>query len=47
VPFPLNRLIDSLERKEPPPVTIQDARKAFRVAMAAYESARQRKPVRV
>jgi predicted dehydrogenase len=47
VPFPLNHLIDSLEKGVPPPATIQDARKAFVVAMAAYESARQKRPVRI
>jgi predicted dehydrogenase len=46
-PFPLNHLVDSLDRGVPPAVTIQDARKSFAVAMACYESARQRRPVRV
>jgi len=47
VPFPLNVLVDSLDRGQPPPVTIQEARTAFRVCLAAYEAARQRRPVKV
>jgi predicted dehydrogenase len=44
-PFPLTHLIDSLNAGRPTAVTIQDARKAFRVAMAAYDSAREKRPV--
>src|SRR5262245_59774677 len=47
VPFPLSHLIDSLDAGRPPAATIQDARKAFVVAMAAYESARQRRRVQI
>jgi predicted dehydrogenase len=44
-PFPLNVLVDDLNAGRPSAVTIQDARKAFVVAMAAYEAARERRPV--
>lgn len=44
-PFPLNHLIDSLNAGRPPVATIQDARKAFVVAMAAYDAARSGRPV--
>lgn len=47
VPFPLNLLIDALDTGTKPAATIQDARKAFAVAMAAYEAARTRRPVRI
>jgi predicted dehydrogenase len=46
-PFPLNHLIDCLERNHQPVATIQEARKSFIVAMAAYESAREKRPVRL
>ena len=46
-PFPLDHLIDCLERNQQPAATVQDARRSFIVAMAAYESARERRPVRV
>ena len=45
MPFPLNHLIDCLENGRPSQATIQDARKAFIVSMAAYESARTGRPV--
>ena len=44
-PFPLDHLIDCLESGRPSPAGIEEARKSFVVAMAAYESARQRRPV--
>ena len=46
-PFPLNVLVDSLDRGQPPPVTIQEARTAFKVCLAAYQAARERRPVKV
>ncbi|MCC7010816.1 MAG: Gfo/Idh/MocA family oxidoreductase [Acidobacteria bacterium] len=47
VPFPLNVLVDSLETGGPPPVSIQDARTAFNVCLAAYRSAQEQRPVRI
>ena len=44
-PFPLNHLIDCLENDRPPAATIEDARRSFIVAMAAYDSAREKRPV--
>jgi UDP-N-acetyl-2-amino-2-deoxyglucuronate dehydrogenase len=44
-PLILNHLIDCLDQKRKPDVTIQQARSAFRVAMAAYASARDGKAV--
>jgi len=44
-PFPLNHLIECLEHKRPTVATIEDARRSFVVAMAAYESARAGHPV--
>ena len=44
-PFPLDHLIDCLESGQPSPANIDEARKAFVVAMAAYQSARQGRPV--
>ena len=46
-PFPLNHLIECLENNTQPIATIEDARASFAAAMAAYESARLRRPVRV
>jgi predicted dehydrogenase len=46
-PFPLDHLIECLDENRPSPASIQEARKSFIVAMAAYESARQRQPVRL
>ena len=46
-PFPLNHLIDCLNAGTDTACTIQDARKAFVVAMAAYKSAKEKKPVRI
>jgi predicted dehydrogenase len=46
-PFPLSHLIDCLQTHTPPIATIREARKAFIVAMAAYESARKGEPVRL
>jgi predicted dehydrogenase len=39
-PLALNHLVDCLDNKRKPDVTIQQARSAFRAAMAAYESAK-------
>ena len=44
-PFPLDHLIDCLESGRPSPANIDEARKSFVVAMAAYQSARERRPV--
>jgi predicted dehydrogenase len=41
VPGPLDHLIDCLENGRPPAASIQEARRSFRVALAAYESARK------
>lgn len=46
-PFPLNHLVDCLNADRQPVATIQDARRAFVVAMAAYDSARQGRPVKI
>lgn len=47
VPFPLDYLIDCLERGLPAATTIRDARAALAIALAAYASARQGGPVRL
>ncbi len=47
VPVPLDHLIDCLENQRQPMATIQDARKSLIVALAAYESARERRPIRL
>ncbi len=44
-PFPLTHLIECLEQDRSPAATIEDARRSFIVAMAAYESAREKRPV--
>ena len=44
-PFPLAHLIESLEQNRPPAATIEDARTSFRFALAAYDSAREQRPV--
>jgi predicted dehydrogenase len=44
-PFPLSHLVDCLESGQPTPASIREARKSFVVAMAAYESAREGRPV--
>jgi predicted dehydrogenase len=46
-PFPLAHLIECLEHNQPPLASIQDARRSFVVAMAAYESARGGRPVQL
>jgi predicted dehydrogenase len=46
-PFPLNHLIECLEHKRQPVATIHDARRSFVVAMAAYESAREKRTIAV
>ena len=40
-------LVDCVEADREPSVTVEDAREAFVVALAAYESAREGKPVRL
>lgn len=44
-PFPLDHLIDCLESGRPSPAGIDEARQSFVVAMAAYQSAREGRPV--
>ncbi len=44
-PFPLNHLIECLDEGHAPLATVRDARDAFAMAMAAYASARERRPV--
>lgn len=44
-PFPLAHLIDCLDNDRQPAATIDDARRSFVVALAAYESAREGRPV--
>jgi len=44
-PFPLAHLIECLELQRQPAATIEDARTSFVVAMAAYDSARGRRPI--
>jgi predicted dehydrogenase len=46
-PFPLSHLIECLENNQRPAATIQDARSSFVAAMAAYESAREGRAVRL
>jgi predicted dehydrogenase len=46
-PFPLTHLVDCLEQRRPPVATIQDARRSLAVALAAYESAREGRPVQL
>jgi predicted dehydrogenase len=46
-PFPLDHLVECLDSSRPSIASIQEARKSFVVAMAAYESARKRQPVRL
>ena len=46
-PFPLNHLIECLEEGRQPVATIEDARRAFVVAMSAYQSARGGRPVKI
>ena len=46
-PFPLDHLIDCLETGQPPIADIEDARLSFVAAMAAYQAARERRPIRL
>jgi predicted dehydrogenase len=46
-PFPLNHLVECLDRGQAPLAGIRDARAAFVAAMAAYKSARTGRPVRL
>src|SRR5262249_61338839 len=45
VPAPLDHLIDCVETGRAPAASIQEARRSFLVALAAYESARKGLPV--
>lgn len=45
VPFPLDYLIACVEQQRQPAPSIQEARESFRVALAAYESAREGRPI--
>jgi predicted dehydrogenase len=47
VPQPLDHLIDCVETGRAPLASIQEARRSFLVALAAYESARTGQPVSV
>lgn len=46
-PFPLDHLIECVERDQPSPASIQEARESFRIAMAAYEAAREGRAIRL
>ncbi len=46
-PFPLDHLIDCLDTGRPSPATIDEARTSLVVALAAYQSAREGRPVRL
>jgi predicted dehydrogenase len=44
-PFPLDHLIDCIESGSQSPASIQEARKSFRIALAAYQSAQAGRPI--
>src|SRR5262249_46915392 len=44
-PFPLDHLIECVENDRQSTASIQEARKSFRVALAAYQSAREGRPI--
>jgi len=44
-PFPLDHLIECVESDRQSPASIQEARKSFRVALAAYRSAKTGQPI--
>jgi len=46
-PFPLHHLIECLDSNQTPVATIRDARRSFVAAMAAYDSAREGRAVRL
>ena len=46
-PGPLGHLVECLRTGEPPMATIVDARESFRIALAAYASAREQRPIRL
>ena len=46
-PFPMDSLVECLDAGRPSAATIRDARASFAVAMAAYASARDGRPVRL
>jgi predicted dehydrogenase len=47
LPSPLDHLIECLESGGPSPANIEEARRSFIVAMAAYQATRERRPVRL
>jgi predicted dehydrogenase len=46
-PGPLGHLVECLRTGHAPMATIRDARESFRIALAAYESARESRPIRL
>jgi predicted dehydrogenase len=46
-PFPLGHLVDCLDNNTAPIATIHDARSSFVAAMAAYDSAREGRPIKL
>ncbi len=44
-PFPLDHLIDCIESGSQSPASIQEARKSFSIALAAYQSAQAGRPI--
>ena len=46
-PFPLGHLVDCLDDNTAPIATIHDARSSFVTAMAAYDSAREGRPIKL
>jgi predicted dehydrogenase len=46
-PFPLHHLIESLDSRQAPAANIRDAQRSLRVALAAYQAAREGKAVRI
>lgn len=44
-PFPMAHLIECLEEKRQPAANIEDARRSFVIAMAAYDSVREQRPI--
>jgi predicted dehydrogenase len=46
-PFPLDHLIECVETGCPSPASIREARQSLRVALAAYQAAREERPIRL
>ncbi len=46
-PFPLDHLIECVENDRQSAASIQEARKSFRVALAAYQAAREARAIRL